>query len=140
MRHCPRWVLVGAAAAAFTLGCGDRVTDVSPPESGLAPLFSKGSGGRSIDGSYIVVLKGSVGDVDRQVDDIGRKFKVKSAFRYQHALKGFAGKLAPAVVQALRADPRVAYIEQDQIAQAVTTQPNPPSWGLDRIDQHALSR
>jgi subtilisin family serine protease len=41
------------------------------------------------------------------------------------------------VVQTLRADPRVAYIEQDQIAQAVTTQPNPPSWGLDRIDQHA---
>src|SRR5262249_13701510 len=32
----------------------------------------------------------------------------------------------------------VEYIEQDQIAHAITTQTNPPSWGLDRIDQVSL--
>lgn len=132
-----RSLVIGAALTGLTVGCADRVTDVSAPESPLAPLFRKAPGARYIDGSYIVVLKRSVANADGQVDEIGRRFKIRSAFRYQHALKGFAGRLSPAVVDALRADPRVAYIEQDQIAQIVNTQPNPPSWGLDRVDQRA---
>lgn len=132
-----RSLVVGAVLTGLAVGCADRVTDVSPPEAPLAPLFSKAPGARYVDGSYIVVFKRSVANVDGQVEEIGRRFRIKSAFRYQRAIKGFAGKLPPAVVEALRADPRVAYIEQDQIARIVNTQTNPPSWGLDRIDQRA---
>lgn len=71
------------------------------------------------------------------MDEIGQRYTLKADFRYKHAPKGFAGKLSPATVEALRSDPRVAYIEQDQIAHIDATQTN-PTCGLDRIDQRAL--
>src|SRR6185369_1548963 len=39
---------------------------------------------------------------------------------------------------ALSRDPQVAYVEEDGEVELATTQSNPPSWGLDRIDQHDL--
>jgi len=39
---------------------------------------------------------------------------------------------------ALRLDPRVLSVDQDQVVSINGTQNNPPSWGLDRVDQHAL--
>jgi subtilisin family serine protease len=38
----------------------------------------------------------------------------------------------------LAADPAVAYVEQNQVVRVSATQADPPSWGLDRIDQAAL--
>jgi subtilisin family serine protease len=38
----------------------------------------------------------------------------------------------------LAADPAVAYVEQNRVLHATDTQANPPSTGLDRIDQAAL--
>jgi subtilisin family serine protease len=136
-RHSLRLLLSGVALTGFAAGCSDQTSDITAPASGLAPLLSKVAGGKYIDGAYIVVLKQSVGNVDGPVNDIIQRFSIKADFRYQHALKGFAGKLPQAVVDALRADPRVAYIEQDQLAHIVTTQSN-PTWGLNRIDQRAL--
>jgi len=63
---------------------------------------------------------------------------ITAAFRYRHALRGFAAAMSSQAVEALRSDPRIAYIEPDQIAHAVGSQTNPPSWGLDRVDQHYL--
>ena len=42
--------------------------------------------------------------------------------------------------QALRLsrNPAVAYVQQDQAVELTDVQPNPPSWGLDRIDQRDL--
>src|SRR5262249_1620029 len=39
---------------------------------------------------------------------------------------------------ALSQDDRVAFVEEDSIMEALVTVSNPPSWGLDRIDQTAL--
>ena len=58
--------------------------------------------------------------------------------RYSRVLHGFAAKLPAAALDAVRADPAVAYVEPDVIGQGSTVQPNPPSWGLDRIDQRLL--
>src|SRR5437879_13393384 len=77
-------------------------------------------------------------DVDNEVNDIGQKHAVKANFTSKYALKGFAGKLSAAQLEALQNDSRVAYIEQDQIAHIFASQLNPPSWGLDRIDQRNL--
>lgn len=59
-------------------------------------------------------------------------------YRYERAIQGFAADLTPGQLQALSADPRVQFIEADQVMTATTTQLNPPSWGLDRIDQRNL--
>jgi len=54
------------------------------------------------------------------------------------ALRGFTVKLSERQAKRLAADPAVEYVEQDQVFRADTTQANPPSWGLDRIDQASL--
>ena len=55
---------------------------------------------------------------------------------YGAALKGYAARLTPAQLAAVRADPRVAFVEADRTVSLSTTQTNAP-WGLDRIDQRA---
>ncbi|HKP77305.1 MAG TPA: S8 family peptidase, partial [Longimicrobiaceae bacterium] len=56
---------------------------------------------------------------------------------YAAAVRGFAATLNAGQLEALRHDPNVAYVEQDQVYRAETTQQNAP-WGLDRIDQRNL--
>jgi subtilisin family serine protease len=101
----------------------------------MAPLLGQVPGGKYIDGSYIVVMKSTVKDIDASVADLSLRFGLRPDFEYHHALAGFAGKFSPAAVEALRRDPRVAYIEPDGEVHIVAVQTSPPSWGLDRIDQ-----
>jgi subtilisin family serine protease len=132
------WLLLSGIVLAILMGgCSKQPQKITGPQTQQAPLFNRTPGAEYIPGSYIVVMKESVADVDKDVDEIGQRYTLKADFRYKHALKGFAGKLSAAVVEALRNDPRVAYIEQDQIAHMDATQIN-PTWGLDRIDQRAL--
>lgn len=59
------------------------------------------------------------------------------AHTYEYALKGFAAKLSPEQVEALRKDPAVSRVEPDVIVHAMATQSD-ATWGIDRVDQHAL--
>jgi len=97
---------------------------------------------------YIVVLKPGVArhgkmaaaagpSVASVADEVtrGRGAVVERIF--QHALLGFSARMPAAVAALLAADPRVAYVEEDGVVGLVTTQAG-ATWGLDRIDQHAL--
>ncbi|MBV9821267.1 MAG: S8 family serine peptidase, partial [Actinobacteria bacterium] len=70
---------------------------------------------------------------DRVTAEHGRVY-----YRYSTALLGFAAVLPPAALADLRSDPGVDRIEPDVTVGVTTVQPDPPSWGLDRIDQHRL--
>src|SRR5204862_3135924 len=59
------------------------------------------------------------------------------SFVYSHALEGFAARMTPSAAAAVARDARVAYVEQDQVMHAFTSQ-TPATWGLDRIDQRDL--
>ncbi|HEX6042142.1 PKD domain-containing protein [Longimicrobium sp.] len=140
----PRGLLC-VALAALAAACADG----GPSETSLTP----------VDGAperYIVVLKadghpGPSSSVTRAGDDDasapGEPFAlrfatergVREARAFSAVLDGFAAPLAPAQVAALRADPRVAYVEPDGPIHAYqsATQTSAP-WGLDRIDQAAL--
>ena len=113
---------------------------------------SSASGSRDVEapvrGSYIVVLNPdrarSVAEPASQrplVTALAQELvRAHSGFVdsvYQHAFKGFAARLTEQQAAALAADPRVAYVEVDQVFQAVVTQ-SPATWGLDRIDQRDL--
>jgi subtilisin family serine protease len=99
-----------------------------------APLLTAEGQGEPIPGHYIVVLHPGAAfspDIAQQkVDNAGGKLN----FTYTAALQGFAAELPDAGLNTLRADPDVAFIEQDQTVTIVDTQNN-ATWGLDRIDQ-----
>ena len=93
----------------------------------------------AIKDSYIVVYNQlSTQSVDALTADLSAKYDAKVDFTYRHALKGFAGTLSERDARRLAAEPGVAYVQQNGEVEATATQPNPPSWGLDRIDQRDL--
>ncbi|MCZ7558447.1 MAG: S8 family serine peptidase [Bacteroidia bacterium] len=128
------------AALLVLTACGDEpstpISEAEAPSQRSAVLDDNES---TIDvrDRYVVVFKESVRDVDRAVDEMTRGNGATVHFRYRHALKGFNATIPPQAVEALKKNPNVDYIEPDGIARK-TQQSNPPSWGLDRIDQRNL--
>lgn len=57
---------------------------------------------------------------------------------YRYALSGFAARLSVAQVAALAESAQVRFVVPDRIVAAGAVQLDPPSHGLDRIDQHDL--
>jgi subtilisin family serine protease len=90
----------------------------------------------SVKDRYIVVLKDSA-DSQAVAADHARRYGVQDRVVYGSAIEGYAGKVPPGQVDALRNDPRVQYVEPDGVVHATTTQAG-ATWGLDRIDQRAL--
>ena len=87
--------------------------------------------------AYIVVLKESVdrpAKVARAHED---RYDTTAAYVYRHAIKGYAARLTEDQARSLEGNPKVAFVERDGVATAMTTQSN-ATWGLDRIDQRAL--
>lgn len=101
------------------------------------PAIPRGaSAGDEIPGRYVVVLH--EGEDPQEVADEHRRDGAKVRHVYGEAVNGFAAELSPGRLQALQRDPRVAEVRPDVVASAGATQLDPPSWGLDRVDQRAL--
>jgi subtilisin family serine protease len=126
--HTRSIVVLAAAALA---ACTDQDPAALTQPDGAAPLV-QAAPGRGIEGSYIVVLR--EGADPRSVAAVAG---VSPRHVYGAALNGFAGPLNAGQLRALRANPNVAYVEQDQAMRATTTQLG-ATWGLDRTDQPAL--
>jgi subtilisin family serine protease len=120
---------LAVAALALTAACSDA--DLTQPAAAprTAPLLASQSG---VPGQYIVVL--NEGANPRSVAAVAG---VSPRYVYTTAVNGFAAALNQGQLNALRNNPGVAYIEQDQPVQASVTQTN-ATWGLDRIDQANL--
>lgn len=56
------------------------------------------------------------------------------------ALRGGELRLSSSAAARVAADPAVAYVEQSHTVSIAGIQPDPPSWGLDRIDQRYRPR
>lgn len=86
--------------------------------------------------TYVVTL--APGAASAPVLALTRALGGQVGFVYSHALNGFSVTLPVPALPALQALPGVVAVQPDQVVRAVTTQVNPPSYGLDRIDQRAL--
>jgi subtilisin family serine protease len=129
---------LAAAALALAGACADPNTAPRAADPTDAPLLARdaaGDPGQPIPDQYIVVFQDGVQDVETKARGKARGGAVRHV--YQSALKGFAARLDPGTVAALRTDPDVAYIEQDQVVTVNATQTG-ATWGLDRIDQRPL--
>jgi subtilisin family serine protease len=88
----------------------------------------------TIKDSYLVVLKDTASPVDALAGKLGGVVHEK----FSSALKGYSATMSESQAKRIAADPAVAYVEQDRILHITTDQLNPPSWGLDRVDQRSL--
>jgi subtilisin family serine protease len=86
----------------------------------------------AVPGSYIVLLEAH-GDARQVASEFGGRI----GYEYK-ALHGFSVKLSEQQAKRLAADPDVKSVEQNRTVTVAATQTNPPSWGLDRIDQRSL--
>ncbi|MBP2330478.1 subtilisin family serine protease [Kibdelosporangium banguiense] len=87
----------------------------------------------AIKDSYIVELKGSARS--RTAESVASRYGATVTHTYRHAVHGFAATLTEAAARRLAADPAVLRVQQDVTGSVDATQFNPPSHGLDRIDQ-----
>ncbi|MFP1626780.1 S8 family peptidase [Streptomyces sp. 5K101] len=88
--------------------------------------------GKAVPGHYIVTLKSGT-----SAAGLARLAGVRPQHTYDAVIDGFAAKLTPGQLTALRKHPSVTRIEEDQVVRAGATQNN-ATWGLDRIDQRTL--
>ena len=89
--------------------------------------------GEKVPGQYIVTLKPGV---EQQVM-FDQTPDIRPMYVYDTVLNGFAARLDDQQLDELRRDPKVASIEEDQIAKVSEVQDDAP-WGLDRLDQKQL--
>jgi len=104
---------------------------------GAAVLAAVAAGAPPTSASYIVVLNPNAGPPASVASDLSGRWGGAVSHVYSHALQGFAVTLPPQAIAGISHDPRVAYVEADGVVTADTTQSG-ATWGIDRIDQHAL--
>ncbi|HLL46296.1 MAG TPA: S8 family peptidase, partial [Longimicrobiaceae bacterium] len=128
-RHVRNALLTGSVLA-LAACANDQGSPVAAPQEAAAPLRSA-AGGRAIEGSYIVVLRD--GADPRSVAAVAG---VEPNYVYTAAVNGFAASLNDGQLNALRHNPNVDYVEEDQQFDVVATQSG-ATWGIDRIDQRS---
>jgi aqualysin 1 len=92
---------------------------------------------RPVPGRYIVVFTAGVDNPAAAAESMMQGTGGQLLHTYSAAIKGFAARLPDSAVQALRNNPNVAFVEQDQTVSLtqVASPQNQVTWGLDRIDQ-----
>ncbi|MEU0191569.1 S8 family peptidase [Streptomyces afghaniensis] len=115
---------------------------VSALPAGAAPAASEGriqyeGAANAVADSYIVTLK-----TQKAGSEAGRalahKYGADIERTYTKALNGYEVEASETEAKRLAADPAVASVVQNRTFRITGTQPSPPSWGLDRIDQKNL--
>ena len=119
------------AAVVVVVGCSPEATQPTNPE--LDPASAQAASQR-----YIVVLQDATVDARGTAEAIRRERALQLDYVYDRAIKGFAARLGPQDLAALRQDRRVKFIEADQVVHKTGTKSPTGSWGLDRIDMQNL--
>ncbi|WP_037312753.1 S8 family peptidase [Amycolatopsis orientalis] len=135
--------LAGVTAAVATFGAGAAQADQQGEIRGAGAANAVG-------GSYIVVLKPTAvgkgvaaanevtANVAAKAQGLTGQYGTTLSRTFGSALNGFSIKADEAAAKRLAADPQVAYVVQNKTFKISETQDNPPSWGLDRVDQADL--
>ncbi|TQK51196.1 peptidase inhibitor I9 [Streptomyces sp. SLBN-118] len=120
--------ITAVAAAAGVTVFGTSFAGAATPAEGT--VYGANAEG-AVAGSYIVML-----DQKADKQDLAKEYGGKLQRNFSSAINGFsASGLSETEAKRLAADPAVAKVVQNKKFSINATQDNPPSWGLDRIDQ-----
>ncbi|MBZ4015870.1 S8 family peptidase [Streptomyces purpurogeneiscleroticus] len=133
-----------AAASAALLCAATLPAHAAPPEGRVLGAGASGA----VSSSYIVTFKQGTRGIDAR-SKAGKRLAAKygATIRrtYRKAINGYAIRANATQARRLAADPSVAAVSQNRTVKLTDTvkapgalQKNPPSWGLDRIDQKTL--
>ncbi|NKQ54171.1 S8 family peptidase [Amycolatopsis sp. K13G38] len=131
---------IGAAAAAIV---GGSTAAAQAQQGQIRDADTPGS----VTDSYLVVLKDAPNVTSKSeakanilslANNLGYRFSAEISHTFSSALRGFSIKASPAEAKRIAADSTVAYVVQNHVFHVADTQQDPPSWGLDRIDQRNL--
>ncbi|MFD5199401.1 S8 family peptidase [Streptomyces sp. NPDC058375] len=143
MRHTPHarrrlaaaTVIATAAAVALATAALPATAAERAPEGVILNADAPGT----ISDSYIVTLKDSAAKSDSAKGKaLAKEYGASIERTYRAALNGYAVEASAAEAKKFAADPAVASVSQNRTFTVSATQNNPPSWGLDRIDQRNL--
>jgi subtilisin family serine protease len=129
--------LLGTVGGAALVAALTATIGATPAQAAEGTILGAGAP-NAVPNSYVVVLNDSAltgRSVTAQATALTNRFGGEVAATWDAALNGFSATMSEQAARQLAAHPAVAYVEQDLRFQLEATQPNPPSWGLDRIDQ-----
>ena len=138
MTHQMRTVALKVTAAACAVSAavlGASSAHAAEPAQGtVLGLNAEGA----VAGSYIVLLdektRTSTASADKK--DLAEEYGGTLSRSYDAALDGFAATgLSATEAKRLAADPAVGAVVANRTFHTTATQDDPPSWGLDRVDQ-----
>src|ERR1044072_1805400 len=127
-----------------------RSSRPAPEQRALAPSTKFVRNPNAVPNRYIVVLNDDVvadraalgtrrARVAAIAENLARARGGKVGFIYETALKGVSVELPNEAAAAARSqNPQVKWVEEIALLHTTSVQPNPPSWGLDRVDQMSL--
>ncbi|MEV4280164.1 S8 family peptidase [Actinoplanes xinjiangensis] len=120
-----RSIAATAAAVLATLGLSTGA-QAAPPEADILTV----PGAEVVKDSYIVVLKsGTIAGT------VAAEYQTTPLRTYSRVFNGFSATMTARKARQVAADPDVAFVQPNVIHRISDTQNNPPSYGLDRIDQ-----
>ncbi|BAU86864.1 peptidase, S8A subtilisin subfamily [Streptomyces laurentii] len=120
-----------AAAAGVTVLTGQFAGAAPVPAEGT--VYGLGVEG-AVSGSYVVLLDEKKGRDGKT--ELAKEYGGTLRRSYDSRVNGFSvNGLSETEAKRLAADPAVAKVVQNRKFSIEATQENPPSWGLDRVDQ-----
>jgi subtilisin family serine protease len=135
-RNLFRLFAAGLMSSMLVTGCAGVDDDFTAAvDTTMAPLIAA-EPANAIPNQYIVRFKDSIGaqSIDAAMNRISLK---KAGSRIQHrytVVSAFSARLAAEDVEALRRNPDVAYVEEDQVMRIAATKPAAGELDIDRHD------
>src|SRR6266508_3530077 len=130
-----RALLVLGLATAGAMATAVTASAAAQPATGD---IQAAGGATAIGNSYIVTLRDGVSNVDAAAHRLANRYGGTIRQTYDTALHGIEVSIGEKAARRLAADRAVSVVEQNHTISLAATQANPPSWGLDRIDQRNL--
>ncbi len=137
------WVIFLSLAFFFTYNIHNSIDDTykinNQAAVASAEVFSNKKQSHFIPNQYIITFKDSVKDVPGLAKQLKDQTKGQLLFTYSSVIRGMAmANLPDQAVEALKHNPNIERVEQDQTVYTDTSQTPTPAWGVDRIDQRTL--